>query len=185
MLKVVLGINAAMFMVEFWAGLISGSVSLLADSLDMLGDAMVYGFSLYAVAESQRTKALSALFKGIIMAAFGLFALGQVIYKLSVPHVPAFEAIGVVGLIALTANGFCFMLLWRHRADDINMSSVWLCSRNDIIANVSVIAAAVGVWLSGASWPDLVVGVAIAGLFLKSAFTVLSGSVRELRRAQA
>jgi cation diffusion facilitator family transporter len=185
MLKVVLGINAAMFVVEFWAGLISGSVSLLADSLDMLGDAMVYGFSLYAVAESQRTKALSALVKGIIMAAFGLFALGQVIYKLSVPHVPAFEAIGVVGLVALAANSFCFMLLWRHRADDINMSSVWLCSRNDIIANVCVIAAAGGVWISGASWPDLVVGIAIAALFLKSAFTVLSGSVRELRRAQA
>jgi cation diffusion facilitator family transporter len=185
MLKVVLGINATMFVVEFWAGLVSGSVSLLADSLDMLGDAMVYGFSLYAVAESQRTKALSALVKGIIMAAFGLFALCQVIYKLSVPHVPAFEAIGVVGLVALAANSVCFMLLWRHRADDINMSSVWLCSRNDIIANVSVIAAAVGVWLSGAPWPDLVVGVAIAALFLKSAFTVLSGSVRELRRAQA
>ena len=184
-LKVVLGINAAMFVVEFWAGLVSGSVSLLADSLDMLGDALVYGFSLYAVAESQRTKALSALFKGIIMAAFGLFTLGQVIYKLSIPHVPAFEAIGAVGLIALAANGFCFALLWRHRADDINMSSVWLCSRNDIVANTSVIAAAVGVWLTGSAWPDLVVGIAIAALFLKSAITVLSGSVRELRRAQA
>jgi cation diffusion facilitator family transporter len=184
-LKVVLGINAAMFVVEFWAGLVSGSVSLLADSLDMLGDALVYGFSLYAVAESQRTKALSALVKGIIMAAFGLFAVGQVIYKLAVPYVPAFEAIGAVGLLALAANGFCFALLWRHRADDINMSSVWLCSRNDIIANVSVIAAAAGVWLTGTAWPDLVVGVAIAALFLKSAFTVLSRSSRELRRAQA
>jgi Co/Zn/Cd efflux system component len=174
-----------MFVVEFWAGLVSGSVSLLADSLDMLGDAMVYGFSLYAVAESQRTKALSALFKGIIMAAFGLFAVGQVICKIAVPHVPAFETIGAVGFAALAANGFCFALLWRHRADDINMSSVWLCSRNDIIANVSVIAAGAGVWLTSTAWPDLVVGVAIAALFLKSAFTVLSGSARELRRAQA
>src|SRR5699024_9613604 len=82
MLKVVLGVNLVMFVVEFWAGLLSGSVALLADSLDMLGDAMVYGFSLYAVAQSQRTKALSAVFKGAIMAVFGLFALGQSIYKL-------------------------------------------------------------------------------------------------------
>lgn len=180
-LKLALGVNAAMFVVEFCAGLVSGSVSLLADSLDMLGDALVYGFSLYAIAESQRTKALSALFKGIIMAAFGLFALSQVIYKLAVPHVPSFEAIGAVGLLALAANGFCFALLWRHRVDDINMSSVWLCSRNDIIANVSVIAAAAGVWLTGAAWPDLVVGVAIAALFLKSAITVISGAAREFR----
>ena len=185
MLKVVLGINAAMFMVEFWAGLVSGSVSLLADSLDMLGDALVYGFSLYAVAESQRTKAISALFKGIIMALFGLFAVGQVIHKLVTPYVPSFEVIGAIGLVALAANSICFALLWRHRADDINMSSVWLCSRNDIIANASVIAAAAGIWLTGSAWPDLVVGVAIAALFLKSAFTVLAGSARELRQAQA
>jgi cation diffusion facilitator family transporter len=184
-LKIVLGINAAMFAVEFWAGLVSGSVSLLADSLDMLGDTLVYGFSLYAVAESQRTKAFSALLKGIIMAAFGLFALGQAIHKLALPYVPAFEAIGVIGFAALVANSICFALLWRHRADDINMSSVWLCSRNDIIANASVIAAAAGVWVTGRGWPDILVGTAIAILFVKSAFTVLAGSTRELRRAQA
>ncbi len=127
MLKVVLAINAIMFLVEFIAGLTSGSVSLLSDSLDMLGDSLVYAFSLYAVAQSHRTKALSALFKGGIMAAFALVALGQVMYKLAVPDVPAFETIGVVGLVALVANSVCFALLWRHRSDDINMSSVWLC----------------------------------------------------------
>jgi Co/Zn/Cd efflux system component len=184
-LKVVLGINAAMFFVEFLAGLAAGSAALLADSLDMLGDALVYGFSLFVVAKGLRAKALSALLKGIIMAAFGLFAVGQVIYKLAVPHVPSFEAIGSVGLCALAANGLCFALLWRHKADDINMSSVWLCSRNDIIANVSVVAAALGVWFTGSAWPDIVVGVAIAALFLKSAVTVLAGSARELRHAQA
>lgn len=184
-LKIALVINATMFVVEFLAGVVSGSVSLLADSLDMLGDALVYGFSLYAVAESQRTKAYSALFKGIIMAVFGFFAFGQVIYKLAVPQVPSFEVIGVIGLIALIANGICFTLLWRHRADDINMSSVWLCSRNDILSNVAVIVAAVGVWLAGSAWPDIIVGVAIAALFLRSAITVLSESTRELRHAQA
>lgn len=184
-LKVVLGINVVMFAVEFLAGLLSGSVSLVADSLDMLGDALVYGFSIFAVTRGQRTKAFSAVLKGIIMAAFGLAVLGQVAYKIAVPYVPAFDVIGVVGFAALAANGVCLLLLWRHRADDINMSSVWLCSRNDIIANGSVICAAVAVWVTDSAWPDLVVGAAIAALFLKSAVTVLVGSVRELRQAQA
>jgi cation diffusion facilitator family transporter len=183
-LKVVLIINAAMFVVEFLAGLSAGSVSLVSDSLDMLGDALVYAFSLYAVALGQRTKALSALFKGVIMAAFALVAFGQAIYRLIAPHVPAFEAIGGIGLLALVANGVCFALLWRHRADDINMSSVWLCSRNDLIANSAVILAAVGVWLTHTAWPDIVVGLAIAALFAKSAFTVLAGSAYELRHQQ-
>lgn len=184
-LKVVLGINAVMFIVEFSAGFVSGSTSLLADSLDMLGDALVYGFSLYAVARSQRAKAISALLKGIIMAVFGLLAAGQVIYRLVVPHVPSYEVIGVIGLLALAANGICFALLWRHRANDINMRSVWLCSRNDIIANAAVLAAAGGVWVTGRNWPDLVIGAAIAALFLKSAITILVESSRELRHARA
>lgn len=184
-LKVVLGINAVMFIVEFSAGFVSGSTSLLADSLDMLGDALVYGFSLYAVVRSQRTKAISALLKGIIMAVFGLLAAGQVIYRLVVPHVPSYEVIGAIGLLALAANGICFALLWRHRANDINMRSVWLCSRNDIIANAAVLAAAGGVWVTGRNWPDLVIGAAIAALFLKSAITILVESSRELRHARA
>ena len=185
MLKAVLAINAAMFVVELLSGLAAGSVSLVSDSLDMLGDALVYAFSLYAVARSARTKALSALFKGVVMAAFALLALGQLIHKLAVPQVPAFGVIGGVGLLALVANGVCFAMLWRHRADDINMSSVWLCSRNDLIANLGVIAAAAGVWLTGTRWPDLVVGAAIAVLFAKSAVTVLAGARRELHRVPA
>jgi Co/Zn/Cd efflux system component len=92
-----------------------------------------------------------------------------------------FEAIGAIGLLALAANSFCFVLLWRHRADDINMSSVWLCSRNDIIANVSVLFAAVGVWLTHSGWPDILVGLALAALFLRSALFVLRGATTELR----
>lgn len=183
MLKVVLGINAVMFVIELLSGLASGSASLVSDSLDMLGDAMVYAFSIYAVAQSARVKAQSALLKGVVMAAFALLAFGQVIYKLAVPQVPAFEVIGGIGLLALAANGICFAMLWRHRADDINMSSVWLCSRNDLIANVGVIAAAAAVWFSGTRWPDIIVGVAIAVLFAKSAVTVLTGAARELRRS--
>lgn len=184
-LKIVLVINATMFFVEFIAGLAAGSVSLVSDSLDMLGDALVYAFSLYAVTEGQRIKALSALVKGGVMAAFALVAFAHVIYRLLVPGVPAFEIIGIFGLIALVANGVCFMLLWRHRGDDINMSSVWLCSRNDLVANSTVILAAFGVWLTQSAWPDIVIGLAIAALFAKSAFSVLTRAIHELRHAHA
>lgn len=180
-LKIVLGINAVMFFVELTAGLLAGSVSLIADSLDMLGDALVYGFSIYVVARGARMKAKAALLKGSIMAAFGLFVFGQAMYKMIIPHVPVFETIGLIGLLALSANSLCLVLLWRHRTDDINMSSVWLCSRNDIIANVSVLCAAVGVWLTSSGWPDILVGVGLSGLFLRSAVFVLRGANTELR----
>ena len=179
-LKIVLGINAVMFFVELIAGLLVGSVSLIADSLDMLGDALVYGFSIYVIARG-RMKAKAALLKGGIMAAFGLFVFGQALYKMILPHVPVFETIGIIGVLALAANSLCLVLLWRHRADDINMSSVWLCSRNDIIANVSVLGAAMGVWLTGSGWPDILVGLGLAALFLRSALFVLSGAKKELR----
>jgi cation diffusion facilitator family transporter len=179
-LKIVLGINAVMFMVELTAGLLGNSISLVADSLDMLGDAMVYGFSLYVVARSSTMKARAALLKGIIMAAFGFFVLGQAIYRIVFPQLPVFEMIGAIGLLALAANSTCFFLLWRHRADDINMSSVWLCSRNDIIANISVLFAAVGVWLTHSGWPDILIGLALAGLFLRSALHVLRESIKAL-----
>lgn len=184
-LKTVLGINAVMFIVELTAGLLSGSVSLLADSLDMLGDALIYGFSIYVVARGARMKVIAAMFKGSIMAAFGFFVLGQAVYKIVFPQVPVFEAIGAIGLLALAANSICFVLLWRHRADDINMSSVWLCSRNDIVANVSVLFAAAGVWLTDSGWPDILVGLALAALILRSALFVLRETITELRAIDA
>jgi Co/Zn/Cd efflux system component len=184
-LKIVLGINAVMFVVELTAGLIAGSVSLLADSLDMLGDALVYGFSLYVVARGARWKAVGALFKGGVMAIFGLFVLAQAIHKMLFPQVPVFEAIGAIGLLALAANSLCLALLWRHRADDINMHSVWLCSRNDIAANISVLFAAAGVWLTRSGWPDILVGLALATLFLRSASSVVRRAAFELKAVSA
>ena len=182
-LKIVLAINAVMFVVELTAGLLGHSVSLVADSLDMMGDALVYGFSLYVVARDARMKAKAALFKGLIMLGFGLFVLGQTVYRIAVPQLPMFEAIGAIGLLALAANGMCFYLLWRHRENDINMSSVWLCSRNDIIANVTVLFAAAGVWLTQSGWPDIAVGLALSALVLRSALHVLRESLKELRVA--
>jgi Co/Zn/Cd efflux system component len=184
-LKIVLGINALMFVVELITGLISGSVSLLADSLDMLGDALVYGFSIYVVARGPSMKAKAALFKGGIMAVFGLSVLGQAVYKIVFPHLPLVEAIGAIGLLALIANSMCFALLWRHRSDDINMSSVWLCSRNDIIANVAVLLAAMGVWFTQTGWPDILVGLTLSALFLRSASIVLRDATRALRAVKS
>ncbi|MDR3390873.1 MAG: cation transporter [Sulfuriferula sp.] len=184
-LKIVLAINAIMFLVELAAGLMSGSLSLLADSLDMLGDALVYGFSIYVVARGARMKAMAALFKGSIMAAFAIFVLAQAVYKILTPQVPVFETIGIIGALALAANSACLFLLWRHRADDINMQSVWLCSRNDIIANVSVLFAAAGVWLSGSGWPDIIVGLALAALFAQSSLSVVRGAMAALRMTDA
>jgi len=177
----VLGINLAMFVIEAVAGLIAGSTALLADSLDMLGDALVYGFSLYVIARNDAWKAGSALLKGGIMGAFGLFVLGHASYKLFHPQVPHVETVGLIGLLALAANSICLILLWSHRTEDVNMRSVWLCSRNDIIANTSVLIAAVGLWLTDSQWPDVLVGLGIAALFLHSSFQVIQDGARTYR----
>jgi cation diffusion facilitator family transporter len=184
-LKSVLAINAVMFLLEASAGLFARSTALLADSLDMLGDALVYGFSLYVVARGERWKAIAAVFKGAIMAAFGLFVLGQAGYRMLSPQLPAVEAMTAIGLIALAANALCFGLLRRHRSDDINMRSVWLCSRNDLVANISVLVAAAAVQLMQSRWPDILVGLAIAALFLRSAFAVLREAAFRLKAVSA
>ena len=180
-LWIVLILNAAMFVVEFVSGLLAGSVALLADSLDMLGDALVYGFSIYVVSQSSIWKARAAMAKAVIMGLFGMFVFGQVVYKLIWPQTPAFEAMGAVGALALAANAVCFALLWRHRAADINMRSVWICSRNDLIANALVMLAALVVWLAASPWPDIVVGTLICVVFLRSAYLVCQEARAEMR----
>lgn len=180
-LIVVLVINIVLFGVEAAAGILANSTALLADSLDMLGDSLVYGFSLYVLWRSAAWKAKAALLKGVIMALFGTGVLFEVISKTTTGIVPSAETMGIIGTLVLLGNGICFLLLYRHRSDDLNMRSTWLCSRNDIIANLSVLVAAIGVKMLDASWPDIVVGVGIAALFLKSAFTVLRESFLELR----
>lgn len=180
-LKVVLAVNAAMFLLESAAGIMAGSTALIADSLDMLGDALVYGFSLYVLSKGARWQAVSALIKGLIMAGFALFVFGEVVYKLFHPIVPVAKAMGAVGALALIANAFCLWLLWRHRSDDINMHSVWLCSRNDIIANTALLLASAGVWITNSGWPDILVGVSISALFFRSALHVTIRSFRRLK----
>ena len=121
-----------------------------------------------------------------MMGLFGAFVLAQLVYKIVFPQLPTFEAMGMVGVLALAANGACFALLWRHRGEDINMRSVWLCSRNDLVANVSVLLAAWAVWRMRSPWPDVLIGLLICTLFLRSAFLVTREARKEqrLNRAQ-
>jgi Co/Zn/Cd efflux system component len=179
-LVIVLLINAIMFLIEFSAGLVAESTALLGDSLDMLGDSLVYGFTLYVLAGTRAWRARAALLKSVIMLAFGVGVLVAAAGRASSGVVPAAPTMAGVGALALTANTACFALLWRHRADDLNLRSTWLCSRNDLIANVSVLLAAAAVARFASPWPDLLVGVAIAALFLRTAVTVLRQSLAEL-----
>jgi cation diffusion facilitator family transporter len=183
-LWIVLAINAAMFLLEGAAGVLAHSTSLLADALDMLGDALVYGFSLFVLVRSARWQAGAALAKGAFMLVFGLGVLGEAIYKVFHPVMPGAEAMGIVGTLALVANLACFFLLYRHRSDNLNMSSTWLCSRNDLVANVGVLLAAGGTYALASRWPDVVVGATIAGLFLASSLGVLRKSMRALRKVR-
>jgi Co/Zn/Cd efflux system component len=180
-LRLVLLVNGAMFFIELASGLLAGSVALLADSLDMLGDALVYGFSLYVVARGPVWKARASIAKAAVMGLFGMFVFGQLVYKLLFPRLPTVEAMGAIGALALAANGVCFASLWRHRAEDINMRSVWLCSRNDLVANAAVLLAALAVRLTLSSWPDITVGAFICAMFLHSAFLVAREARAELK----
>jgi cation diffusion facilitator family transporter len=180
-LRVVLWINLAMFVAELVAGIIAHSTALLADSVDMLGDAIVYGFSLYVIARAPVWQSRAALLKGIIMAAFGIGIAVEVCSKLARGLTPEVQIMWAVALAALVANASVLVLLRRHRADDINMRSAWLCSRNDVLANGGVLVAALGVGLTGSAWPDILVGLAIAALFGLSAVGVIRAALAALQ----
>lgn len=182
-LQVVLGVNAVMFIVIVAAALYGKSTALLADSLDNLGDALTYGLSLYAVSRGVTTKAKVALFKGGLIFLAALVVAAQIVYKAFVPTLPVFEVMGAFSLLGLAANSLCLFLLWRHRHEDVNMSSVWECSRNDIASNLSVFVAAGGVWLTGSGWPDTVVALGLVGLLMRSAVRVISSAMAELRNS--
>ena len=180
-LVIVLWINLLMFVVEFSAGWMAHSSALLADSLDMLGDTLIYSFSLYILFKSVRWRASAVLMKGLIQAAFAVSVLVEIASKLANGAEPVSVVMAVVGTLALLANGVCLFLLNRHHSDDINMRSVWLCSRNDVICNLAVLVAAGLVVITDSHWPDIVIGALIAGLFAQTAWTIISAAVRELR----
>jgi Co/Zn/Cd efflux system component len=182
-LKTVLVVNAAMFLVEALSGLVAHSTALLADSLDMLGDALVYALTLYVINRGPIWRSRAVLVKGAAMAAFGIAVVVHAVARWVGRDLPQAGWMGGIGLLALMANVTCLVLLYRHRADDLNMRSTWLCSRNDVAANVGLLVAAGMVYVFNSKWPDLIVGGIIALLVLKSALSVLRSALAEWRRA--
>ncbi len=184
-LVIVLVINLAMFFAEFGAGLVAGSAALMADATDMLADAFVFGLSLYAVARSDRWKAGVAAFKGALILVLGLGILVNVAIKIQSGVPPSSSLMLIFGGAALVANLVSVALLWRFRAQDVNMASTFECSRNDVISNVGVLIAAGLVAATSSPWPDIVIGLAMAAIVLRSAVRVLGDSVPQLKNDPA
>jgi Co/Zn/Cd efflux system component len=179
-LWIILLVNAGMFVVEIASGIYSGSQSLLADALDFFGDAANYGISLYVLNRSVNWRAKASIIKGSTMGLFGLWILGSTVYKALTTGAPQAEVMGLIGLLALIANVFSAMLLYKYRMGDSNRESVWICSRNDAIGNIAVVLAAGGVFITGTKWPDLLVAIVIAGLALNGAWKIITKAKYEL-----
>jgi Co/Zn/Cd efflux system component len=176
----VLAINAVMFLVEIGAGMAAGSASLQADALDFLGDAANYAISLIVVGMALRYRASAALAKGVTMGLFGLWVIGTVIWHSVHGTLPSAFTMGAVGFAALAANAASFGLLWAYRGGDANMRSAWICTRNDVLGNLAVLLAALGVFGTGTGWPDVIVAAIMAALALQGATTVVQQSLKEL-----
>jgi Co/Zn/Cd efflux system component len=183
-LWIVLAINAVMFAVEVGAGLAAGSVSLQADALDFLGDAGNYAISLFVVGMALRYRATAALAKGATMAIFGLWVLSITGWHAWHGTLPQAFTMGAIGFTALAANAASFGLLWRHRGGDANMRSAWICTRNDVLGNLAVLLAALGVFGTGTGWPDVLVAAIMATLALQGAFIVIRQAQVELQSAR-
>jgi Co/Zn/Cd efflux system component len=175
----VIGINAAMFVLEMTAGQLAGSQALQADALDFLGDTVTYGISLAVIGASLRTRACAALAKGASLTLMGLWVFGSTVYHVLILGLPRAEIMGGIGVLALAANLASLLLLLRYKDGDANVRSVWLCSRNDAIGNVTVMAAALAVWGTRSPWPDLLVAGIMAGVFLTSSVQILRQALFE------
>lgn len=179
-LKAVLVMNIVLFSMTAFYGWTANSTGLLSESIDDFGDAVTYALSLYVIYKSDHMKAKVAFVKGCLILSGALFVLYQVVRHVIDNTVPVFETMGVVAFIAFLLNFTCFILLTRFRDQDINMSSVWECSRNDMLNNISIMLASVLVWLTNLGWADTAVGVALSLLLLKSSFKVLKSSYHQI-----
>ena len=177
----VIALNAAMFLTEMVAGQLAGSQALKADALDFLADTVTYGLSLAVIGASLRTRAKAALVKGLSLSLMAAWVMGSTIYHTFILGLPSAELMGGIGALALAANVTSVLLLLRYKDGDANVRSVWLCSRNDAIGNIVVMAAAVAVWGTSTAWPDLVVAALMAGIFLTSSTQILRQAWREFR----
>ena len=184
-LWIALVVNALMFGVEIFGGLQSASTSLLADAVDFFGDAANYGLSLMVLSMAAIWRTRAALFKGLCMGAFGVFVLGKTAWSISSGVVPEPVTMGVIGLLALSANLGVAALLFAFRSGDANMRSVWLCTRNDAIGNAAVMIAAAGVFGSGSGWPDWLVALLMGALALNASFSVVRQARGEMAGSPA
>lgn len=173
--------NAAMFFVELVAGAISQSLSLAADAMDFMSDAANYGITLLVLGLSLQTRAKAALFKGLSMAAVGFYVLYISISHMINGTVPEAHVMGIIGFLALMVNVIVALLLFKYRSGDANRQSIWICSRNDAIANIAIMAAAAGVWQSNTGWPDIAIGLGIAGLGLWGAAQIVRKAWDEIQ----
>ncbi len=180
-LWIALIVNAAMFVVEVAAGFTANSAALLADAIDFAGDAANYGLAIWALAMAPVWRARTAMLKGASMLVFGLFVLGNALWLAFSGSVPHAEWMGGIAVLALVANVSVAVLLYAWREGDANMQSVWLCTRNDAIGNVAVIAAAVTVWATGMGWADVVVALLMGGLAVHSGGRVIRLAYREMQ----
>jgi Co/Zn/Cd efflux system component len=179
-LVLVLVINAATFLMMITAAGFSGSSSLLSGALDNFGDAVTYALSLAVISATCAAKARVALFKGLLIFGAALAVAVQIAWRISHVETPVFETMGIAALLNLGANLLCLRLLYPYRNGDVNMTSVWECSRNDVMEGVAVIAATLAVWVFGSGWPDILIAIALLVLFLRSASRVLRSAWREL-----
>lgn len=180
-LWIALAINAGMFAVEIVAGVAAHSAALKADALDFLGDAANCAISLGVAGMALQWRARAALLKGASLLLLGLWILGSTVWMAMTGTLPQAETMGVIGVLALFANLVCAVMLWRHRDGDANRRSVWICSRNDAIGNIAVVAAALGVFGTGTAWPDIAVAVILAGLGVSGGWQIIRQARTELR----
>ncbi len=182
-LIIVLIINAVMFSVEFSAGLMAGSTALLADSLDMLADAIIYAIGLFALGRASHWRARAALTSGLFQMALGAGIAIEAFVKIFVDGLPDTTTMGLFGMLALIANTICFVLLARFRDGDINLRATWICSRNDMIGNVGVLVAAGLVLWFDSGWPDIVIGLMIAGVVIHTASRISNEAYSQLKES--
>lgn len=175
----VIVLNAGLFLVEMTAGALAGSRALQADALDFAADAATYALSLAVIGRPLATRARAAQLKGLSLALMALGVFGFALWDMLGPEVPRAEVMGAVGFAALAANVASVLILMRWKDGDSNVRSVWLCSRNDAIGNIAVMGAAVLVAWLNSGWPDLIVAVAMAGLFLSSSVQILRKAAAE------
>lgn len=177
-------VNATMFAVELYSGAAADSQALKADALDFFGDAANYAISLLVAGMALAWRARAALFKGVTLALLGVYVLASTLASALIGSSPEPHTMGIIGLLALAANVAVAVMLFQFRSGDTNMRSVWICSRNDAIGNVAVVAAAAGVFGTGTAWPDLVVAAILATLGLTGGWQIIRQARRELRQAR-